>query len=787
MNYCKYCMEPLTKVCTCKENPQSLSHHLLPYTLLDNKYIVGNVLGEGGFGITYIGRDITLDMRVAIKEYYPMGIVNRNHTQSTIVATNAGVPKAIFERGKDCFLQEARILAKFANRPGIVGVLSFFTSNNTAYIIMEYVSGINLRDRLQHGTMSVQQVINLFGPIVQALTLVHSEGLIHRDISPDNIMYMPDNTLKLLDFGAAREVSDQKSLSVMLKHGYAPEEQYRTRGEQGTWTDVYALCATIYRCLTNITPDDAMERLINDELKPPAALGAEISETQEAALLKGLAVQKKDRIQTVGEFWGVFTNMQTLDNPKEEPAPSSPDEAPKKLKKTTKSLGKKILMYSGISISVLLVAFILLLILAARPTPSIPTTPSTPTELITQTSALNDELRLLDPSIRRLTINHGHYIDHESIEIISQLGSGLWQLTINGDAQAPSDFANFSQLAALQNLTDLRINNFPMTDFSFVTNLPHLNRIEITHSGLTDISFMSGLRLTHVDISDNAVTCLTGLEDSADTLTTLIANNNHIVVLDPLHRHIRISRIELNNNMLECIYGLESTMLLRRVEFSDNSIQYIYVLAASSNTLQYLILNNNFIRVLPAFMNVSELRTFTASGNAMRCMYGLRYAVNLRYLNVSDNLLTGVSALSQMTQLRHINISNNRIWEIDALAGLNHTYRTHLYMHNNNISDISHLPDLNYWRITLDGNPIRDFSRMDALSFTNIYFSYHPEIDLRPLGGRQRRSGSEFHIEGAPRVREIAIGMELFETDAASLLLRRTHFYTADELQAKRE
>ena len=269
MNYCISCMLEIDQgaaecpYCRKKQSEEIPPHHLMPGTILKGRFLVGTALGEGGFGITYIGRDLQLDMRVAIKEFYPNGYVNRNNTVAPVVSiATYGEHRDFFEAGRERFLREARILARFSNEEGIVNVRDFFEENNTAYIVMEFLDGQTLKEYLKdNGTLTPDQTVSLLMPVMNSLKKVHAQGMIHRDIAPDNIMLV-DGKVKLLDFGAARNVSSaaNKSLSVMLKPGYAPEEQYRTKGEQGPWTDIYALSATMYKCITGITPDEAPDR-----------------------------------------------------------------------------------------------------------------------------------------------------------------------------------------------------------------------------------------------------------------------------------------------------------------------------------------------------------------------------------------------------------------------------------------------------------------------------------------------------------------------------------------------
>ncbi len=308
--YCSHCMSELEveaeKCPFCGNGKTPVpAHHLLPGTILNGKFYVGESLGEGGFGITYIGRDINLDMKIAIKEFYPNGYVNRNNTISPQVndSVTAG-RKNFFQNGRTRFLKEAQILARFYGESGIVDVRDFFEENNTAYIIMEYLEGVDLKTYLkQNGKLTPDQTIQMLMPVMNSLKKVHAQGLIHRDISPDNIMIVGDK-IKLLDFGAARTISAaaNKSLSVMLKPGYAPEEQYRSKGNQGPWTDIYALCATMYKCITGVTPDDATQRVFSDEVKTPSAMNIAIKPEIEKAIMRGMSVHQADRYQCIEEL-----------------------------------------------------------------------------------------------------------------------------------------------------------------------------------------------------------------------------------------------------------------------------------------------------------------------------------------------------------------------------------------------------------------------------------------------------------------------------------------------------
>ncbi len=307
-NYCYSCMNEIDggfcPHCNKENVADSVAYRLKPGTILNKKILVGNSIGEGGFGITYIGRDLTLDRRVAVKEYFPNGYVNRNNNVSQLVSATTDQQVSFFQKGLQNFLEEARKIAKLTNVSGIVDVREYFEENGTAYIIMEYLDGINLSVFLrQNGVFKAETIFQLMLPITYSLQKMHEEGIIHRDISPDNIMYLTDGTLKLTDFGSARYFSNaQKEMSVVVKQGYAPEEQYSKNGDQGPWTDVYGLCATMYKCITGKTPVDAVDRIKQDTLTPPSELGVQIPEPMQITLMYGLAVFKNDRCKSMQEL-----------------------------------------------------------------------------------------------------------------------------------------------------------------------------------------------------------------------------------------------------------------------------------------------------------------------------------------------------------------------------------------------------------------------------------------------------------------------------------------------------
>lgn len=333
---CAGCMKVLNyefAVCNCGYNndtDSNDSHCLQVGTVLDNTYVVGKVIGEGGFGITYVGWDRDLEVKVAIKEFFLNGFSSRYSKETSEISANAGDGEELFEVNREKFINEAKVLATFMNEPGIVSVHKFFRENNTAYIVMEFVEGITLKQYLRKkGKLSVDETIGIIGPVMNALAKVHEKNLIHRDISPDNIMITSDGRGKLIDFGAAREANGgNKSLSVVLKHGYAPFEQYQTKGNQGPWTDVYALAATIYKCITGIVPAEATDRMLNDGLVEVYVLEPTCSIAVSDVIIKALNIRVDERYSSVEEFKNALIGAlngqrDTVNSMKNEPTKAS--------------------------------------------------------------------------------------------------------------------------------------------------------------------------------------------------------------------------------------------------------------------------------------------------------------------------------------------------------------------------------------------------------------------------------------------------------------------------------
>lgn len=275
-------------------------------TRLPHNYIIDNVLGEGGFGITYSGYVLNTDEKVAIKEYFP-GELSYRLTDSD--APNTIVPyagsEASFQKGCDHFRKEASILREFQHLSSIVSVKDILEANGTVYLVMEYIDGITLKQYVkENGVLTYHELLSLITPVIQALIQIHKRGILHRDISPENIMVGTDNQFHLIDFGAASYENSHitKTITVILKSGYAPPEQYLSDGKQGAWTDVYALAATMYYALTGITPTDSIRRMQTDDL-PSLITLTPLEQWQADAIEKGMQLSAALRYQNIESFY----------------------------------------------------------------------------------------------------------------------------------------------------------------------------------------------------------------------------------------------------------------------------------------------------------------------------------------------------------------------------------------------------------------------------------------------------------------------------------------------------
>ena len=434
---CHNCFEEKNQDGHCQQCGYSNISNIVNYPLalregsmLADQYVVGRVLGQGGFGITYLAFDYKLRVKVAIKEFLPEGMAVRTNGEAAL-AIYSGEKQESFDYGVERFLEEARVLAKFMGSRNIASVRNYFNENNTAYFVMEYIEGISFKNhiKIRGGKLKYRETLRILLPVMDALTTVHREGIIHRDVTPDNIYITKDNEIKLLDFGSARySIGDKsKSLDVVLKMGYAPKEQYLRHSRQGAYTDVYALAACFYVAITGILPPESLERMENDELVKISAQGIDIPARLENAIMKGLEVNAADRFQNMEEFKAAVTHGTSVSKRNAKGSPK---------RNIFKKLKKQLIVVSGIFLGVIIIATILFISIreAAKADKT-----ETVTDVINITTTTADDT-LEEPT------------ETESVtEVEPTEGENVLDVPDNGEKQTPPISQKSTQEPSIQN------------------------------------------------------------------------------------------------------------------------------------------------------------------------------------------------------------------------------------------------------------------------------------------------------------------------------------------------
>lgn len=787
--YCMYCMNPIKDsqsecpFCGKRKIEKIPAHHILPGTVLNGKYTVGGILGEGGFGITYIGRDTTLDIKVAVKEFYPNGCVTRNNTVSKRVdVIDSDDSRSIFTQGKEKFLLEARTLAKLTGEPGIVAVRDFFEENNTAYIVMEYLDGITLQKYIDNnGRLSVKQTLDFMTPVMQSLKKIHLQGLIHRDVSPDNIMIVGEN-VKLLDFGAARSYGESMGHSILLKPGYAPEEQYRSKGEQGPWSDVYAICAVMYKCITGITPDDSNQRVYYDELKKPSDLGVEIDKAVEMALMKGLAVSHHDRYKSIDEL---INGLNGLDNapvknldtqrtayadvPQSEYIPTAaapyapPVQGTVQLAKdngqstvpqanavfyppqnqantvnplpqnTYNSYNsaqpqqpvstpvKKAKNNYKIGIIAAIIIVVAALVVGAA---ALNTTPSAFT-------IGDSEINIEDTAVYVYNDN----ITAKDMKYLSKM-KNLETVSFTTCTFEKSSFESIEKLS--DGLTWLSLNDCTgVTELSEISKLENIEWLVLRNCGITDemladIDFSKLDNLGYIDLSYNAelsdISPLEGLDQLFDTLCVDYTGVRDFSAISQLSGNY-LSAVGNGIDDLSAILCQD----LFTLDLSDNEISDLSLLTTLP-TVQNLYLANNKISDITPIGQCEGLTYMDLSGNNISDISPLASCTELYSVNLSNNKITSLESLSDCKELTSIDVSGNELTNLDGLE--QSIELSSLYAKDNKISDIQGLSNCTVLTdVGLQNNNITDISVLSksASALKILYLSGNAISDISPL------------------------------------------------------
>ena len=695
--HCPYCGFDL------QENQQKYPVALRAGTVLNGRYIVGRVLGQGGFGITYLALDTQLDAKVAIKEFMPGELATR--VDGTTVSVMAESKTEAFTYGAERFQEEARTLAKFIGHPNIAGVSSYFDENDTSYFVMDYIEGISFKTYIANngGKVSVEDACNVMIPVLQALTAVHAEGFIHRDVTPDNIYITKDGMVKLLDFGSARySIGDKsKSLDVILKVGYAPKEQYIRRSRQGPYTDVYSCAACFYAAITGYLPPESLERLDKDELVPISQLGIEIPEYLDKAILKGLAVQPEDRFQSAAEFLDAIESQRVVEVPGTAPAPAT---AGGQLDAVIAKVKKKPALFGGIAAAVLALVIAVGVFSGGSGDPGGPPLKQAEVPSITiagETYSTNErELRL-----------QGMGLTDEDIEPLKYM-INLTYLDLREN--------RITDLSALEGLTELRSLNLRQNDISDLSPLAGMTKMEELqlsggsgtngNSGVSDLSPLSGMtKLTFLSlppgsaISDlSPLAGLTELQEISFDGSWGNSTSSAISDLSPLAGLSKLEVLRILVNGVEDLSPLENLTSLTDLQLYGTFGQADLSPLASLTNLKSLELQRNgntasglAAEDLSCLSGMTKLQSLRLDMGQLKSLSGMEGLTELKECSLYGNLsFTDLSPLAGLTKLQNLQISPNGsntnpyIEDFSPLANLTELQSLYLYT-DGYVSDLS--------------------------------------------------------------------------------------------------
>ena len=722
INLCFGCMEEKPQPGPCphcgfdREDYHPAVHHLPPGTILAGKYLLGRVLGEGGFGITYVGWDLNLQVKVAVKEYYPNGFVTRNCGFDRRVTELTGREGEFFRKGLERFIREAQVLGQFWELPGIVSVKDYFQENKTAYIVMEFVEGQTLKELLKKSPGSrlpVERVLSMMRPVMNALEEVHKAGLIHRDISPDNLMVSPRGEVKLIDFGAARNFlgAGEKSLSVLLKPGYAPQEQYRSRGEQGPWTDVYGLCATIYRAITGQVPEEALDRLETDKLQPPSRLGAEIGPRQEKLLMRGLALSPRDRIQSMKELEKICL------------------QGKKGLNEEQRRYLRKLSIYLAVTITIGVLAVVLTELRVGK------SAEGTDRENVQSLESQEVQVVWADSNMERLVrqgLNRPEGAIYESeLEEITVLCIAGNEVRLCRDSSEENsgfifEYENIQKRDRIQSLEDLRY-------------FPNLERLQLSSYHVTEemLGDLAGLKnLKQLDLEGNGLSDISALAEYTG-LTVLGIADNRVKDISPLSGLVKLQELNVKNNEIEDISPLKDMKELRTLYLWENQVENISPLSGLTKLTKLNLVNNRVADISP-LSGLTELTELRLADNRVTDISPLSGLVKLQGLYMSGNRIPDISPLSGLTELTYLGINESTIEDLTPLRSL--TKLEKLYVRNSCVSDLTplsglgalHTLDVSETQVT-DIAPLAGLSGLQALNLGGLARDGRRLADLTPL------------------------------------------------------
>lgn len=667
-------------------------------SVLLGKYIVGKVIGKGGFGITYLAYDIKNEKKVAIKEYYPSALAARGGDGCTVVMTDSE-EAAVFKNGIEKFYEEASLVSRFNGNPAIVSVYEFFYENDTAYFVMELLDGCTLKSYIaKYGVLSPEEALFIADNVSGALIIAHSINVLHRDISPDNIMICRDGNIKLIDFGAARQVlaDNPKSMSVILKQGFAPLEQYQKRGKQGPWTDIYSFGATLYYALTQDCLDDPMTRMDDDAefLSNKYDIEGQLWKIIEHSLELRIA----DRYQDAFELRNALRKINYAPKPivlpedKREEAPAQAENtadsgaqtAKEELPKTVQTVRENNVQPTAVTVQ--------------------------------ETSAIAQEQTEVPKNKNKAKI-----IGIASAAAVVAVGGIITAVAMlsSGGGEIPTSGGNaayYSEEAAVTTTPKETEKNSKTTakttakttkkTTAKTTAAPTEGKTTTTTTTTTTTAKVTTTTTTTAKVTTpttttKATTTTTKPVTEAPAKDVVIAGRSYSADTT----EIKLEGAGLKNADIKNLKDLKKLTI---VIINDNNISDLSVFSEMS-WLEGLWINNNSVSDLTPLKNLKNLKYLSAEDNNISSLSPLSGTRNLEQLWCGGNPISDLSPISKNKGMIYLGVSRCNISSLSALSGMTDLER--FYATDNNISDISPLKNTKKLReFFIDRNPVTDLS-----------------------------------------------------------------------------
>ncbi len=666
-------------------------------SILMGRYIIGKTLGKGGFGITYLAYDIRTDKTVAVKEFYPNGIANRTTGNPTVTVSTAEDAN-VFQKGAEKFYNEAKLVARFNGNPGIVSVYEFFYENDTVYFSMEYLHGKTLKRHLdENGAITEAQAVSIADSVSSALLAAHSANVMHRDISPDNIMLCDDGTVKIIDFGAARQFVSQGSqnLSVILKQGFAPIEQYQRKGKQGPWTDIYSLGATLYYALTLDTIDDPMSRMEDDTEFQSNKYG--ISEPLWEVIRTSVMLKAAERYQDIFLFRKALGATGIMPVPIV--APKSVETEPAPVFQTAKPFYTHIANTSS----------------PLSATTAIEQTPPQASAPLSATTAIEQPVAQQPIAVQPAPIT----AQPEPIAAPAPI-----PLTEAAYAQPPQTNERLGVTVALDT------PDFQSAQPVQQKAKPAGKKIAII-AGVAAAVVVSVIVLVVSLISGNndGISTTQSGNNSSQSKPTITTTTTTSKPAEPESKPV--SEPEKVDKVW--IAGEYTSVNIKSLDLSGKNLT-----SADIKNLKYMTsltrisLNDNYIDNLSVLGKIPTLVEIEASNNAISDISFAKNLPNLIVLIMNSNNITDISPLKNCTKLKKLWLCDNAVKDISALKGKN---LVELGLNNSPIGDISVLKEMNsLYNLCLYNCGISDISALSAcISLVDVTLSYNYISDYSPL------------------------------------------------------